>query len=116
MDDGKLITFLDTPGHDAFTAMRARGAQVTDLAIIVVASDDAVMPQTKEAIHHAQAADIPMIIALNKMDKETANPDKIKKELSEMNILVEEWVESTNARRFLLNAVLTSMSYLKRYF
>jgi translation initiation factor IF-2 len=91
MDDGKLITFLDTPGHEAFTAMRARGAQVTDLAIIVVASDDAVMPQTKEAIHHAQAAGIPMIIALNKMDKETANPDKIKKELSEMNILVEEW-------------------------
>ena len=91
MDDGKLITFLDTPGHEAFTAMRARGAQVTDLAIIVIASDDAVMPQTKEAIHHAQAAGIPMIIALNKMDKETANPDKIKKELSEMNILVEEW-------------------------
>ena len=91
MDDGKNITFLDTPGHEAFTAMRARGAQVTDLAIIVIASDDAVMPQTKEAIHHAQAADIPMIFALNKMDKDTANPDKIKTELSEMNILVEEW-------------------------
>ena len=91
MDDGKNITFLDTPGHEAFTAMRARGAQVTDLAIIVIASDDAVMPQTKEAIHHAQAADIPMIFALNKMDRETANPDKIKTELSEMNILVEEW-------------------------
>ncbi|MAO46553.1 MAG: translation initiation factor IF-2 [Crocinitomicaceae bacterium] len=91
MEDGKYITFLDTPGHEAFTAMRARGAQVTDLAIIVIASDDAVMPQTKEAIHHAQAADIPMIFALNKMDRETANPDKIKTELSEMNILVEEW-------------------------
>ncbi|MBM71154.1 MAG: translation initiation factor IF-2 [Crocinitomicaceae bacterium] len=91
MDDGKLITFLDTPGHEAFTAMRARGAQITDLAIIVIASDDAVMPQTKEAIHHAQAADIPMIFALNKMDKETANPDKIKTELSDMNILVEDW-------------------------
>ena len=91
MDDGKNITFLDTPGHEAFTAMRARGAQITDLAIIVIASDDAVMPQTKEAIHHAQAAEIPMIFALNKMDRETANPEKIKTELSEMNILVEEW-------------------------
>ena len=91
MDDGKLITFLDTPGHEAFTAMRARGAQVTDLAIIVIASDDAVMPQTKEAIHHAQAAGIPMIFALNKMDREGANPDRLKKELSEMNILIEEW-------------------------
>jgi len=91
VDSGEQITFLDTPGHEAFTAMRARGAQVTDLAIIVIASDDAVMPQTKEAIHHAQAAEIPMIFALNKMDREEANPDKIKKELSEMNILVEEW-------------------------
>jgi translation initiation factor IF-2 len=91
MDDGKLITFLDTPGHEAFTAMRARGAQVTDLAIIVIASDDAVMPQTKEAINHAQAAGIPMIFALNKMDREGANPDRLKKELSEMNILIEEW-------------------------
>ena len=91
MEGGDQITFLDTPGHEAFTAMRARGAQVTDLAIIVIASDDAVMPQTKEAIHHAQAADIPMIFALNKMDREGANPDRIKKELSEMNILVEEW-------------------------
>jgi translation initiation factor IF-2 len=91
VDSGQQITFLDTPGHEAFTAMRARGAQVTDLAIIVIASDDAVMPQTKEAIHHAQAAEIPMIFALNKMDREEANPDRIKKELSEMNILVEEW-------------------------
>jgi translation initiation factor IF-2 len=91
VESGQQITFLDTPGHEAFTAMRARGAQVTDLAIIVIASDDAVMPQTKEAIHHAQAAEIPMIFALNKMDREGANPDKIKKELSEMNVLVEEW-------------------------
>ena len=91
VEGGQQITFLDTPGHEAFTAMRARGAQVTDLAIIVIASDDAVMPQTKEAINHAQAAEIPMIFALNKMDREEANPDKIKKELSEMNILIEEW-------------------------
>jgi len=85
------MTFLDTPGHEAFTAMRARGAQVTDLAIIVVAADDAVMPQTKEAINHAQAAGIPMIFAINKVDREEANPEKIKGELAEMNILVEDW-------------------------
>lgn len=91
VQNGQQITFLDTPGHEAFTAMRARGAQVTDLAIIVIASDDAVMPQTKEAINHSQAAEIPMIFALNKMDREEANPDKIKKELSEMNVLVEDW-------------------------
>lgn len=89
--EGKTITFLDTPGHEAFTAMRARGAQVTDLAIIVIAADDAVMPQTKEAINHAQAAGIPMIFALNKIDREEANPDKIREELSQMNILLEEW-------------------------
>jgi translation initiation factor IF-2 len=89
--DGKTITFLDTPGHEAFTAMRARGAQVTDLAIIVIAADDAVMPQTKEAINHAQAAGIPMIFALNKIDRPEANPDKIREELSQMNILLEEW-------------------------
>ena len=91
LDSGKKLTFLDTPGHEAFTAMRARGAQVTDLAIIVVAADDRVMPQTKEAINHAQAAEIPMIFAINKMDRETANPDRIKQELAEMNILVEDW-------------------------
>jgi translation initiation factor IF-2 len=89
--DGKRIAFLDTPGHEAFTAMRARGAQVTDVVIIVVAADDDVMPQTKEAINHAQAAGVPMIFAINKMDKEGANPDKIMEQLSQMNILVEDW-------------------------
>jgi translation initiation factor IF-2 len=88
---GGHITFLDTPGHEAFTAMRARGAQVTDLAIIVVAADDAVMPQTREAINHAQAAGIPMIFAINKIDREGAQPERIKQQLAEMNILVEDW-------------------------
>jgi translation initiation factor IF-2 len=91
LDNGKRITFLDTPGHEAFTAMRARGAQVTDIVIIVVAADDSVMPQTREAINHAQAAGVPIIIAINKIDKPGANPDKIREELSGMNILVEEW-------------------------
>lgn len=91
LDGGKQITFLDTPGHEAFTAMRARGAQVTDIAIIIVAADDDVMPQTKEAISHAQAAGVPMIFAINKIDKDGANPDKIREQLSAMNILVEEW-------------------------
>ena len=89
--DGRAITFLDTPGHEAFTAMRARGAKVTDIAVIVVAADDAVMPQTKEAISHSQAANVPMIFAINKMDKDGANPEKIKEQLSTMNILVESW-------------------------
>ncbi|MCO5261057.1 MAG: translation initiation factor IF-2 [Crocinitomicaceae bacterium] len=89
--DGKKLTFLDTPGHEAFTAMRARGAQVTDVAIIIVAADDDVMPQTKEAISHAQAAGVPMVFAINKIDKPGANPDKIREQLSQMNILVEEW-------------------------
>ena len=88
---GKEITFLDTPGHEAFTAMRARGAKVTDIAVIVIAADDAVMPQTKEAISHAQAAGVPMIFAVNKIDKDGANPQKIYEQLSQMNILVEEW-------------------------
>lgn len=88
---GKEITFLDTPGHEAFTAMRARGAKVTDIAVIVVAADDAVMPQTREAISHAQAAGVPMIFAINKIDKDGANPQKIYEQLSQMNILVEEW-------------------------
>ena len=91
LEDGQRITFLDTPGHEAFTAMRARGAQVTDIAIIVIAADDDVMPQTKEAIAHAQAAGVPMIIALNKMDRPGANPDKVREQLSAMNVLVEEW-------------------------
>ena len=91
LDSGRRITFLDTPGHEAFTAMRARGAQMTDLAIIIVAADDAVMPQTKEAIAHAQAAGVPMVFAINKIDKPGANPDTIRRQLSEMNILVEDW-------------------------
>lgn len=91
LENGKTITFLDTPGHEAFTAMRARGAQVTDIAIIVVAADDSVMPQTVEAINHAQAAGVPIVIAINKIDKPGANPDKIREALSQMNILVEEW-------------------------
>ena len=91
LPDGRAITFLDTPGHEAFTAMRARGAKVTDIAVIVVAADDAVMPQTKEAVSHAQAANVPMIFAINKMDKDGANPEKIKEQLAGMNILVESW-------------------------
>ncbi len=89
--DGQQITFLDTPGHEAFTAMRARGAQVTDIAIIVVAADDDIMPQTKEAISHAQAAGVPIVFAINKVDKPTANPEKIKEGLAQMNLLVEDW-------------------------
>ncbi len=88
---GKKITFLDTPGHEAFTAMRARGAKVADIAVIVIAADDAIMPQTKEAISHAQAANLPMIFAINKIDKEGANPEKIKEQLAQLNILVEDW-------------------------
>ncbi|TMI83007.1 MAG: translation initiation factor IF-2 [Bacteroidetes bacterium] len=91
LPNGKEITFLDTPGHEAFTAMRARGAKVTDIAVIVVAADDAVMPQTREAISHAQAAGVPMIFAVNKIDKDGANPQKIYEQLSQMNLLVEEW-------------------------
>ena len=91
MEDGRKITFLDTPGHEAFTAMRARGAKVTDIAIIIVAADDNVMPQTKEAINHAMAAGVPIVFAINKVDKPHANPDKIKEELAAMNFLVEEW-------------------------
>ena len=91
LPNGKRIAFLDTPGHEAFTAMRARGAKLTDIAVIVVAADDQVMPQTKEAISHAQAASVPMVFAINKIDKAGANPDKIKEQLSQMNILVEDW-------------------------
>ena len=91
MADGRHITFLDTPGHEAFTAMRARGAQVTDIAIIIIAADDAIMPQTREAIAHAQAAGVPMVFAINKIDKPGANPEKIKEQLAAMNLLVEDW-------------------------
>jgi len=91
LEDGRKLTFLDTPGHEAFTAMRARGAQVTDIAIIVIAADDAVMPQTKEAINHAMAANVPIIFAFTKVDKQGANPDRIREQLSAMNILVEDW-------------------------
>ncbi len=91
LEDGRKITFLDTPGHEAFTAMRARGAQVTDIAIIIIAADDSVMPTTKEAIAHAQAANVPMVFAINKIDKPGANPDKIREDLAQMNLLVEEW-------------------------
>jgi translation initiation factor IF-2 len=90
-EGGKHIAFLDTPGHEAFTAMRARGAKLTDIAIIVIAADDRVMPQTKEAISHAQAAGVPMVFAINKVDRPTANPEKIKEELAQLNILVEDW-------------------------
>ncbi|MBT8239199.1 MAG: translation initiation factor IF-2 [Croceitalea sp.] len=91
LDNGQKITFLDTPGHEAFTAMRARGAQVTDIAIIVIAADDDIMPQTKEAISHAQAAGVPIVFAINKIDRPTANPEKIKEGLAQMNLLVEDW-------------------------
>ena len=91
LENGRHITFLDTPGHEAFTAMRARGAQVTDIAIIIIAADDGVMPQTKEAITHAQAAGVPIVFAINKIDKPGANPEKIKEELANMNLLVEDW-------------------------
>ena len=91
LKDGRRITFLDTPGHEAFTAMRARGTQVTDIAIIIISADDSVMPTTKEAIAHAQAANVPMVFAINKIDKPGANPDKIREDLAQMNLLVEEW-------------------------
>ena len=89
--EDRPITFIDTPGHEAFTAMRARGAQVTDIAIVVVAADDGVMPQTVEAINHAQAADVPIVVAVNKIDKDTANPDKIRQQLTEYNLVAEEY-------------------------
>ena len=91
VNDSQKITFLDTPGHEAFTAMRARGAQITDIVIVIIAADDDIMPQTKEAISHAQAASVPMIFAINKIDKENANPDKVKESLASMNLLVEDW-------------------------
>src|SRR5699024_9437303 len=89
--DDKKITFLDTPGHAAFTSMRSRGAKITDIAILVVAADDGVMPQTVEAINHAKAAEIPIIVAVNKVDKETANPDRVMQELTEHGLIAEDW-------------------------
>ena len=113
---GRSITFLDTPGHEAFTAMRARGAKLTDIAIIVIAADDSIMPQTREAINHAQAAGVQMIFAINKIDKPGANPDKIREALSTMNYPGGRMgVVSTNARRFRLKWARTSICFLKRY-
>lgn len=103
LDNGKKIAFLDTPGHEAFTAMRARGAKITDVAIIVIAADDSVMPQTVEAINHAQAAGVPIVFAINKIDKPGANPEKIKEQLSKMNILVEDWEVNSRYRKLVLN-------------
>lgn len=115
LPNGRKIAFLDTPGHEAFTAMRARGSKLADVAIIVVAADDSVMPQTKEAINHAQAAGVPMIFAINKIDKPGANPDKIREALAQMNILVEEWAENSSARRSLQNKERILTCYWKKY-
>jgi len=116
LEDGRQITFLDTPGHEAFTAMRARGAQITDIAIIVVAADDGVMPQTREAINHASAAGVPIIFAINKIDKPHANPEKIKEALATMNYLVEDWEENTSHRKYQQRPVSTLICFSIRYF
>lgn len=112
---GRRITFLDTPGHEAFTAMRARGAKVTDIAIIIVAADDAVMPQTIEAINHASAAGVPIVFAINKVDKPHANPEKIKEELANMNYLVEDWGGKYQSRIFRPRKAWALKSCLKKY-
>ena len=112
--DDRKITFIDTPGHEAFTAMRARGTQVTDVAIIVIAVDDDVMPQTKEAIAHAQATNVPIIFAFNKIDKPGGNPDKIKEQLSAMNLLVEDY-KNIRVKKFQQKLDKVWMSCWKRY-
>lgn len=114
--DGKPITFLDTPGHAAFTSMRARGASITDITILVVAADDGVMPQTIEAINHAKAAKVPIIVAVNKIDKPGANPDHVKQELSEHELIPEEWVEIRFSSIFQRNSIKTLMSYWKIFY
>ena len=116
LEDGRQITFLDTPGHEAFTAMRARGAQITDIAIIVVAADDGVMPQTKEAINHASAAGVPIIFAINKIDKPTSNPDKIKEALASMNYLVEDWGGKYQSQEISAKADSILIFFLIKYF
>ena len=113
LPDGRKITFLDTPGHEAFTAMRARGAKATDVAIIIVAADDNVMPQTVEAINHASAAGVPIVFAINKIDKPSANPNKIKEKLAEMNYLVEEWGGKYQSQDISAKKVLVFKNCLK---
>jgi translation initiation factor IF-2 len=115
LDNGRHITFLDTPGHEAFTCMRARGAKVTDLSIIIVAADDAIMPQTIEAINHSTAAGVPMIFAINKIDKPGANPEKIREQLANMNILVEDWGGKYQCRRYLPRRAPMWKSCSKRF-
>ena len=114
LKDGKHISFLDTPGHEAFTAMRARGAKVTDIVVIVIAADDKVMPQTKEAISHAQAAGVPIVFAINKVDREIADAEKIKGELAEMNLLVEDWEENSKAKMCLQKQVMEFLNYWRK--
>ncbi|GIR99365.1 MAG: hypothetical protein CM15mP102_01860 [Flavobacteriales bacterium] len=116
VNNSKKITFLDTPGHEAFTAMRARGAQITDIVIIVIAADDSIMPQTKEAISHAQAGGVPIIFAINKIDKEGANPDKVKESLASMNLVVEDWGERFNRKIFQLSMVKVLTHFLKKFY
>ncbi len=114
-ESGRKVTFLDTPGHEAFTAMRARGAKkITDVAIIVIAADDSVMPQTIEAVNHAQAAGVPIVFAFNKIDKPTANADRIREQLANMNVLVEEWVGNSKHKKYRLKLVKALNRSLKK--